>query len=52
MKTLTRRFSFNAFQLYETGKTEVLVAELSELDVVSKVLRAGDTRSRKILIFQ
>lgn len=31
-------------QLYDTGKTEVLVAELSELDVVLKALRAGDTR--------
>ncbi|KAK2574365.1 Amyloid protein-binding protein 2 [Acropora cervicornis] len=39
-------------QLYETGKTEVLVAELSELDVVSKVLRAGDTRIKLLTVFQ
>lgn len=37
-------FGLFFIQLYDTGKTEVLVAELSELDVVLKALRAGDTR--------
>ncbi|CAH3019390.1 unnamed protein product [Porites evermanni] len=38
--------------LYDTGKTEVLVAELSELDVVLKALRAGDTRVKLYAVFQ
>ncbi|XP_078362508.1 amyloid protein-binding protein 2-like isoform X1 [Oculina patagonica] len=38
--------------LFDTGKTEVLVAELSELDVVSKALRAGDTRVKLYAVFQ
>ena len=29
-------------QLHENGKTQVLVSELTDLDAVAKVLRAGD----------
>lgn len=35
---------FVVIQLFDSGKNEVLVSELSELDVVSKALKAGDTR--------
>ncbi|RMX52041.1 hypothetical protein pdam_00003706 [Pocillopora damicornis] len=38
--------------LFDSGKNEVLVSELSELDVVSKALKAGDTRVKLYAVFQ